>query len=131
MYNNPFTTQNSDCLSSANFHQAFSDSSLFCSSSNFSASALCITCSPSSSVSSNKFAIGNPLSHMSSSLSSNSNKLSLSHASFSCLILSDVILDLSLCSSFHFHFHPFLRLLFLFHHLLSLPLVPFVIFVRA
>src|SRR6218665_1205730 len=44
--------------------------------------------------------ICNPLSHMSSSLSSDSNKLSLSHASFSCLILSDVILDLlSLCSS--------------------------------
>src|SRR6218665_3305661 len=111
LYSNPFTTQNSDCLSSANFHQAFSDSSFFCSSSNFSASALCITCSPSSSASSNKFAIGNPLSHMSSSLSSDSNKLSLSHASsitpipkediaFSCLILSDVILDSSsLCSS--------------------------------
>src|SRR6218665_3362720 len=88
---NPFTTQNSDCLSSANFHQAFSDSSLFCSSTNLSASALCITCSSSSSASSNKFAIGNPLSHMSSSFSSDSNKLSLSHASFSCLILSDVI----------------------------------------
>src|SRR6218665_1600088 len=97
---NPFTTQNSDCLSSANFHQAFSDSSLFCSSTNLSASALCITCSSSSSASSNKFAIGNPLSHMSSSFSSDSNKLSLSHASFSCLILSDVILDLSsLCWS--------------------------------
>src|SRR6218665_1351836 len=41
------------------------------------------------------FAIGNPLSLMSSSLSSDSNKLSLSHASFSCLILSDVILDSS------------------------------------
>src|SRR6218665_597654 len=93
VYSNPFTTQNSDCLSSANFHQAFSDSSLFCSSSNFSASALCITCSPSSSASSNKPAIGNPLSLMSSSLSSDSNKLSLSHASFSCLILSDIILD--------------------------------------
>src|SRR6218665_1814343 len=103
LYSNPFTTQNSDCLSSANFHQAFSDSSLFCSSSNFSASALCITCSPSSSASSNKFAIGNPLSHMCSSLSSDSNKLSLSHASFSCLILSDVILDFSsLVSSLSF-----------------------------
>src|SRR6218665_2445080 len=53
------------------------------------------SCSPSSSTSSNKFEIGNPLSHMSSSLSSDSNKLSLSHASFSCLILSDVILDSS------------------------------------
>src|SRR6218665_3698615 len=93
LYSNPFTTQNSDCLSSATFHQAFSDSSLFCSSSNFCASALCITCSSSSSASSNKSAIGNPLSIMSSSLSSVSNKLSLSHASFSCLILSDVILD--------------------------------------
>src|SRR6218665_1796931 len=97
LYSNPFTTQNSDCLSSANFHQAFSDSSLFCSSSNFSASALCITCSPSCSASSKnlQLAIGNPLSLMSSSLSSDSNKLSLSHASFSCLILSDVILDSS------------------------------------
>src|SRR6218665_1902105 len=95
LYSNSFITQNSDCLSSANFHQAFIDSSLFCSSSNFSASALCITCSPSSSASSNKFAIGNPLSLMSSSLSSDSNKLSLSYASFSCLILPDVILDSS------------------------------------
>src|SRR6218665_2624443 len=95
LYSNSFITQNSDCLSSANFHQAFSDSSLFCSSSNFSASALCITCSPVSSASSNKFAIGNPLSLMSSSLSSDSNKSSLSHASFSCLILPDVILDSS------------------------------------
>src|SRR6218665_3111311 len=132
LYSNPFTTQNSDCLSSANFHQAFSDSSLFCSSSNFSAPALCITCSPSTSASSNKFAIGNPLSHMSSSLSSDSNKLSLSHASFSCLILSDVILLTRhhLFHHFHFHFHSFLRLVSLLHHLLSLPLVPFVIFVR-
>src|SRR6218665_1594111 len=105
LYSDLFTTQNSDCLSSANFHQAFNDSSLFCSSSNLSASALCITCSPSSSASSNKFAIGNPLSHMSSSLSSHSNKLSPSHASFSCLILSDVILDLSsLCSSLSLSF---------------------------
>src|SRR6218665_2018059 len=94
LYSNPFTTQNSDCLSSANFHQVFSNSSLFCSSSNFSASALCITCSSSSSAS-NKFAIDNPLSLMSSSLSSDSNKLLLSHATFSCLILSDVILDSS------------------------------------
>src|SRR6218665_3939251 len=105
LYGNPFTTQNSDCLSSANFHQVFSDSSLFCSSSNFSASALCITCSPSSSASSNKFAIRNPMPHMSSSLSSDSNKLSLSHASFSCLILSDVTLDSSsLVSSFSLSF---------------------------
>src|SRR6218665_2891027 len=63
-----------------------------------------ITCSPTSSASSNKFAIGNPLlSHMSSSLSSDSNKLSLPHASFSCLIQSDVILDFSsLVSSLSF-----------------------------
>src|SRR6218665_3709004 len=133
VYSNPFTTQNSDCLSSANFHQAFSDSSLFCSSSNFSESALCITCSPSSSASSNKFAIGNPLSHMSSSLSSDSNKLSLPHASFSCLILSDVILDFSsLVSSLFFPFRYFLRLLSHLHqHLLPLRLVPFVLSVRA
>src|SRR6218665_3441096 len=32
---------------------------------------------------------------------------------------------------FYFHFHSFLRFLSLLHHLLSLPLVPFVIFVRA
>src|SRR6218665_405614 len=75
--------------------QCFCDSSLFCSSSNFGASALCITCSPSSSASSNRLAIGNPLSLMSSSLSSDPNKLSISDASFSCLILSDVILDSS------------------------------------
>src|SRR6218665_3045719 len=102
LYSNPFTTQNSDCLSSANFHQAFSDSLLFCSSSNFSASALCITCSPSSSASSNKLAFGNPLSLMSSSLSSDSNKLSLSHASFSCLILDSSSLVSSFSLSFSF-----------------------------
>src|SRR6218665_494875 len=73
-----------------NCHQAFSDSLLFCSSSNFFASALCIACSPSSSASSNRLAIGNSLSLTSSSLSSDSNKLSRSHASFSYLILSDV-----------------------------------------
>src|SRR6218665_1679253 len=67
--------------------------------------ASCITCSPSSSASSNKFAIGNPLSLMSSLLSSDSNKLSLSHASFSCLILSNIILDSSsLVSSLSFSF---------------------------
>src|SRR6218665_1195146 len=48
----------------------------------------CITCSPSSSASSNRLAIGNSMSLVSSSLSSDFNKLSLSHASFSCLILS-------------------------------------------
>src|SRR6218665_118868 len=65
--------------------------------------ASCITCSPSSSASSNRLAIGNPMSLMSSSLSSDSNKLSLSHASFSCLILSDVMLDFSsLVSSLSF-----------------------------
>src|SRR6218665_4147755 len=48
----------------------------------------CITCSPSSSASSNRLAIGNSMSLVSSSLSSDFNKLSFSHASFSCLILS-------------------------------------------
>src|SRR6218665_2036609 len=65
--------------------------------------ASCIICSPSSSASSNRLAIGNPMSLLSSSLLSDSNKLSLSHASFSCLILSDVMIDFSsLVSSLSF-----------------------------